>query len=179
MYCLLNAIELLFKLVYTFIITSKLFTPASKAKFFRRVVCWFVSSDDPFADSVIAGLDVMTTLHDLSISDIMCGMYLNNLVWHHRHKSDYPFDDVHHLRVDEYLAYHSLHKNEYKMHTSSPPATIANEDNSEEGWKEESLQPTFEMSEQTREELLYFVKYANAIYGLALYVDLLSNRKRR
>ena len=166
MYCLLNAIELLFKLVYTFIITSKLFTPASKAKFFRRVVCWFVSSDDPFADSVIAGLDVMTTLHDLSISDIMCGIYLNNLVWHHRHNSGYPFDDVHHLRVDEYLAYHSLHKHEKKMLTSSSTY----EDNSEEEWKEERLQSTFEMSEQTREELLYFVKYANALYGLALYV---------
>ena len=44
------------------------------------------------------------------------------------------------------------------------------EDNSEEEWKEERLQSTFEMSEQTREELLYFVKYANAIYGLTLYV---------
>ena len=108
----------------------------------------------------------MTTLHDLSISDIMCGIYLNNLVWHHRHKSDYPFDDVHHLRVDEYLAYQSLHKHEKKVLTPSS----TNEDNSEGEWKEECLQSTFEMSDQKREELLYFVKYANAIYGLALYV---------
>ena len=166
MYCILNAVELLFKLSNSFIIVSNLFTPASKAKFFRRIVCWFVNSDDPFAESVINGLDVMTTLHNLSLSDIMCGIYLNNLVWHHRHNSDYLFDDVHNLRVDEYLAYHSLHKHEQKMLASSS----TNENHSEEEWKEESLQSTFEMSEQTREELLYYVKYANAIYGLALYV---------
>ena len=163
LHCCLNLVEIGFKIFYTFIVTCRAFTPAYKARIIRQIVCWFVPSEDPFADSVIEGLDIMTTLQDLSISDILCGLYLNTFIWHHCHESGYPFDDVHHLRVDEYLTYHYAHQHDQEKGKDGKSGV-----EEEEEWKEESLESTFEMSDQTREELLFFVKYANAIYGLTL-----------
>lgn len=90
-----------------------------------------------------------SSFQDLCISDIMCGLLLNNIVWHHKRESGVPLDAVKNLSLAEYLDYLKQH-----------PEELQNQQPTEE--------ETLFTNKEVLNELKHYAEYANAIYGLSL-----------
>lgn len=90
-----------------------------------------------------------SSFQDLCISDIMCGLLLNNIVWHHKRESGVPLNAVKNLSLAEYLDYLKKHSEE-----------LQNQQPTEE--------ETLFTNKEVLNELKHYAEYANAIYGLSL-----------
>ena len=88
----------------------------------------------------------ITIVLTLSYSDVACGVTLNTIIWHHKRDSGYDLEVVKNMCVHEYLEYIRTHPKPLARHPT----------------------PQLTISEKTKNELIHYVEYANAIYGVTL-----------
>ena len=109
-----------------------------------RIVC-----NDQTLSVLAETLLSTSSFHDLCITDILCGLLLNNLVWHHKRESGVPLNAVKNLPLDQYLVYLKEHPEELQSH---PP----------------EQEETLFTNKEVLNELKHYAEYANAIYGVSL-----------
>lgn len=90
-----------------------------------------------------------SSFQDLCITDIMCGLLLSNIVWHHKRESGVPLNRVKNLSLDQYLAF-------LKEHPEEPQ--------SQQPKQEETLFTDVKVLNDLR----HYAEYADAVYGLSL-----------
>ena len=120
------------------ILTSHRFSPSQLSHLVSLVVGCFVG-ESPFTERVVEGITRLSSYRDLSYSDVACGVTLNTIIWHHKRDSGYDLEVVKNMCVHEYLEYIRTHP-----------------------------KPLLTISEKTKNELIHYVEYANAIYGVTL-----------
>ncbi|KNB41964.1 hypothetical protein JH06_4633 [Blastocystis sp. subtype 4] len=98
----------------------------------------------PFTERVVEGITRLSSYRDLSYSDVACGVTLNTIIWHHKRDSGYDLEVVKNMCVHEYLEYIRTHPKPLARHPT----------------------PQLTISEKTKNELIHYVEYANAIYGV-------------
>ena len=145
MYCYLSVAESLITVIITMILTSHHFSPSQLSHLVSLIVGCFVG-ETPFTERVVEGITRLSSYRDLSYSDVACGVALNTIIWHHKRDSGYDLEVVKNMRVHEYLEYIQTHPKPIRK-PQSPQLTI---------------------TEKTKNELLHYVEYANAIYGVTL-----------
>ena len=127
------------------ILTSHRFSPSQLSHLVSLVVGCFVG-ESPFTERVVEGITRLSSYLDLSYSDVACGVTLNTIIWHHKRDSGYDLEVVKNMCVHEYLEYIRTHPKPLARHPT----------------------PQLTISEKTKNELIHYVEYANAIYGVTL-----------